>query len=312
MNKKILVTGASGFIGRNIVYELLSQKNPPTIYTLVRKPANFPATVIQILCDDISYIDRIDIPWGEINLVIHLAARAHIPQKKSASTLDEFRRVNSLATEMLAEKCAAAGVSRFIFMSSIGVLGSSSGHVPFTETTSENPQTDYAISKLEAERSLKAISKKHSMDYTIIRPPLVIGLEAPGNFNLLLKIIKKGIPLPFSLITNRRNFILCENLVKFIILCSLHQNAKNETFLIADDPAMSTPELAKSIAIKIKKNLFLIPVPVPVLRLIAKIFSRESTCAQLCDSLEIDFSKAKNMLGWKSPLALNDFFTLNK
>lgn len=312
MKKNILITGASGFIGRSTVHELLKENIPPTIYVLVRTPTNFPADVIQILCNDISNIDNIDIPWSEINLVIHLAARAHISQEKSVSALDEFRRVNRFATEKLAEKCGAAGVNHFIFISSIGVLGSSSGNIPFTETTPDNPHTDYTLSKLEAERALKIISKKHDMDYTIIRPPLVIGLDAPGNFNLLLKIIKKRIPLPFSLIVNKRSFILCENLVKFIIVCSLHKNAKNEIFLIADEPAMSTPELAKNIAIKIRKKLFLVPVPVFILRLLAKIFSKESTYTQLCDSLEIDHTKAKNMLGWKAPRALNDFFTQNK
>lgn len=306
MNTGILITGASGFIGRYTIQEFSRKNSSFIIYALVRRITNFPPNVIQILCADIASIDDVDIPWKQIGTVIHLAARAHVLREEIIDPLTEFRRINRDATEKLATKCGAAGVSRFIFLSSIGVLGNTSRSAPLNEETVERPHADYAISKLEAEQALKVICKKYSMNYVIVRPPLVIGKDAPGNFNLLLKLVKKNIPLPFRLVANKRSFIFCKNLANFIYVCATNDKANNEVFLISDEPSMSTPELIQNLASGLGKKTYFFPVPLWILKLLANIFSRKNTYIQLCESLEIDSSKAKHLLNWQPPYPLKE------
>lgn len=302
----VLITGASGFIGRHLVDHIESMHEQFIIYVLVRKITNFPSHIIQIECSDIANIEVIDIPWSQIGIVIHLAARAHILKDKIVDPLTEFRRVNRDATSRIAAVSASYGVKRFVFLSSIGVLGNFSASNSFNEDSEENPHADYAISKLEAEHAIKKICEESQMEYTIIRPPLVIGKDAPGNFELLLKLIVKKVPLPFSLIKNKRSFIFFKNLTSFIMVCATHINARNQIFVIADEPTISTPQLILELSKGLKTKSYLFPVPVWVLKLGSIITSKKGMYIQLCKSLEIDITKAKTVLDWKPPHSLTE------
>lgn len=304
IKKGILITGASGFVGRHLINELTASKELFNIYALVRETTNFPSYVKEIRCSDITNIENAEIPWTEIEIVIHLAARAHVLKEKNEDPLIEFRRINRDATLNIARISAEHNVQRFVFLSSIGVIGNSSGLGSFSESTPEKPAAYYAISKLEAEKSLQELCQNTSMEFSIIRPPLVIGKDAPGNFNLLTKLILKKVPIPLSRANNRRSFIFCKNLAAFIVTCATHQNARNQIFVIADEPILSTPELIRRLSTGLKTKCYLFPMPIWLLKIFLTLLSKKSIYTQLCESLEVDSSKAKSMLDWEAPHSL--------
>lgn len=301
---KVLITGASGFIGRNLVKRFQSIEGVSSVKAIVRR--NEKSTVHEkVSFCEIPSIDA-GTNWMEllnnVDIVIHVAARAHVLKDNVADPLKEYRKINVEGTLRLARCCAVANVKRFIFISSIGVCGLSTSFEVFTEATEPSPVADYAISKLEAENGLRRISEDTGMDAVIIRPPLVYAADAPGNFRKLLGLSYKGFPLPLGSLKNKRSFIALENLVDFICHCSMHKNAKNQTFLVSDGYDFSTPELMKLISYGMGKKCVLFPFPLSLLRLLAKLLGKGETFNQLTSSLQVDIKKATTLLGWVPPL----------
>jgi len=301
----VLVTGATGFIGAALVTELVHKKI--SLIACVRKNSfRVPEKVIQVevgeLLGDTNWSNALD---NNIEVIIHLAARAHIINDKALDPLTEFRKINVEATLNLAKQAVKFGVKRFIFVSSIGVNGSYNTR-PFSEMDEVNPSEPYAISKLEAEQGLLALVKKTDMELIIIRPPLVYGVSAPGNFSRLLKWGSKGIPLPFGAIDNQRSLVALENLVSFIIHCIDHPKAANEVFLISDGEDVSTTLLLQKVANVFGKNPLLVPVPVNFMRFFAGLLGRVDMADRLFDSLQVDSSKACNLLGWEPIVTMDE------
>lgn len=301
----ILVTGATGFVGLAIVEYLADNGNKYKAIVRNKKP-KLPNDI------NLKYISDIgpETDWSEaldgIEVVIHTAARAHILNDNVTNPLLEFRRVNTAGTLNLARQAAKLSVKRFIFISSIGVNGAETTSCHFNENIQEAPHADYAISKFEAEQGLKIIADETGMEVVIIRPPLVYDGDAPGNMGRLLNLVSKGLPLPLASVNNQRSFISRKNLVDFIILCLDHPKAANQTFLVADSEYVSTPQLIRLLAEGMNKPARLLPCPVSLLKFGAKIFGRESTYQQLCGSLQIDISKAYNLLNWQPPISVED------
>ena len=187
----------------------------------------------------------------------------------------------------------------FIFISSIGVNGCQTEKFAFTEKSKPDPETLYAISKSAAEDEIIKLAESLGIEYVIIRPPLVYGSHAPGNFGKLLKIMMRNPPLPFLLVSNKRSMVSIENLVSLIALCVSHEKAKNEVFLVSDNSSITTPELLKSLASGMGKTARVFPFPVVLLRVLSKLVGRYPTYVQLCGSLEVDTTKAINLLGWE-------------
>ena len=237
MMSKILVTGGSGFLGTALLKHpafndaLAVGRTPPT------KSGKFVPISLDSTCD---YTDIL----SDIDIVVHLAARAHVMDEMLENPLQEYREINALATLNLAKQAASMGVKRFIFISSIKVLGEKTERGrPFTSDDPFNPQDPYGVSKVEAEVGLQKLTEKSNMEVVIIRPPLVYGKGVKGNFEKLLKLTALPIPLPLGSIKNRRSLVSVENLVDLICICLEHEKAKNEIFLVSDDHDLSTPEL---------------------------------------------------------------------
>jgi nucleoside-diphosphate-sugar epimerase len=169
---------------------------------------------------------------------------------------------------------------------------------PFNEDDIPRPSGPYAISKFEAEKGLWEIAKETGLEVVVIRPPLVIGPNAPGNFGLLIRAVCKGIPLPLGLIHNKRSIVSLENLADFILLCAQHQKAANETFCIADDEDISTPKLLKLLAVAMGKPSRLISVSPAILKFTAAMIGKRAVFDKVCGSLRVDSSKAKRLLNW--------------
>jgi nucleoside-diphosphate-sugar epimerase len=299
-NLKILVTGANGFVGGALCDSLRQQGI--TVVAAVRGNACDNEYVL----GDFSALTDWMFALCGCNTVIHLAARVHVMNDKSSNPLTAFRAVNVDATLNLARQAAQSGVKRFVFISSIGVNGAETFLEPFSEISKPQPHSDYALSKFEAEEGLKDICAKSGMEFVIIRSPLVYGSNAPGNFRSLLKFVHKGLPWPLGLIKNQRSMVALENLVDFIKVCIEHRKAANQSFLVADAESVSTPQLIRLLSEGMGKPVRLFPVPVQALKLGAFLLGKQSMYQQLCGSLQVDISKAQNILGWVPPVRVDD------
>ena len=238
-----------------------------------------------------------------IDVVIHLAARVHVMRDAAADPLDEYRRVNVDGAVHLAGSAAAAGVRRFVYVSTLKVNGEAGR---FTESNEPAPADPYAQSKYEAEVALRRIAHDHQLEVVIIRPPLVYGPGAQANFRLLMRAIARGIPLPLSAIRNQRSLIGLDNLVDFIVTCLAHPAAANETFLVADGEDLSTPDLARRLAKAMGRRVRLFPVRPSLLRFVALLCGRKNVADRLLESLQADISKARTRLSWSPPVAVDE------
>ena len=303
---KILLTGATGYIGRALVAELIRQNF--IISVVVRqKNSLFPNEVKQFVVGDFESNPDFSASLVEIDCVIHLAGKAHVIDKAKASVLKGFHKINTELTLNLAKQAAMAGVNRFIFLSSIRVNGNKSTK-PFLEDDVPNPQEPYAISKHEAEQGLFKLTKKTDLEVVIIRPPLVYGVNAPGNFGRLVSWASKKhpMPLPLGLVSNSRSLVAIDNLVDFIITCVTHKNATNEVFLISDREDLSTTQLLRKLAKAFGKKVFLLPIPVQLMIFMVSLLGRKADAIRLFSSLQVNSSKAKELLSWNPKITMDE------
>ena len=300
--KNILITGSSGFVGTALVERLQHKQAYSKIYTLNRRfDQQFSNQIHQIIADHSEQFFETPIPEN-IDVIIHLAGRAHILNEQVESPLDVFRQVNVQGSIQLAKQALEKKVKRFIFISSIGVNGAVTENFPFSETDIPKPHADYAVSKFEAEHALIELFKNTSTELVIIRPPLVYAADAPGNFARLLKLVSMNLPLPFASVNNRRSFVSRENLVDFIECCISHPNAKDELFLVSDTQTISTKQLVTALREGMGKKPNLFYMPNFVMKFAAVCIGKQKLYEQLFSSLEVDSSKAQILLGWRPPL----------
>lgn len=301
----VLLTGATGFIGKSLAVELLDRGFNLSV-VLRRKVDFLPKNIKQFVVQDFSNHPDFSRSLKTVDCVIHLAGMAHIIDKSKVPTLDDFRKINTDLTQNLAKQAADAGVSRFVFLSSIGVNGNQNQQ-PFTEKDIPTPQEPYAVSKYEAEQGLLQLAKTTPLEVVIIRPPLVYAIDAPGNFGRLIRWanVKKPLPLPLGAVFNKRSLLALDNLVDFIGLCIFHPKAANQIFLISDDEVLSTTQLLQKIAKAFGKKPLLLPIPVGFMIFIARFFGKKADAIRLFSSLRIDNSKAKDLLAWK-PITIID------
>ena len=296
-----LVTGASGFVGRALCEEL--SKREARVIGATRE-LHTPGNVVVGEVDEFTDWSRV---LQECPTVVHLAARVHIMGDAAQDPLQEYRRTNVQGTLNLARQAAAAGVKRFIFISSVKVNGESTSEGRrFRPEDPPAPQDPYGISKMEAEQGLRLLASETGMEVVIIRPPLVYGPGVKANFAALMRAVERGIPLPLGAVHNQRSLVALDNLVDFIITCTTHPAAANQTFLISDGQDMSTADLVRGMARASGVPARLLPVPVPILRLAARMFGKTDAIDRLCGNLQIDASKARNLLGWVPPVSVEE------
>lgn len=301
--KRVLITGASGFIGNKLVEQLLESGLYHLTVASRHRVNNYPPTVTVFHINSIEKSTDWSAALKNIDVVIHCAARVHAVNDNHTDALKQFRAVNVDATVSLANQAAANNVKRFIFISSIGVNGISNDKA-FTIVDEPNPKEDYAVSKFEAEIGLKQVLEGTSTEFVIIRPPLVYGLNAKGNFGHLFKLAQKSLPLPLGAINNKRSLVSLDNLVDLISTCIHHPNAKNQTFMVSDDHDISTTELVRLVAKASGKKVLLLPIPVWCLKLIAACVGKKNMATKLCDSLQVDITHTKQLLAWVPPFTL--------
>jgi nucleoside-diphosphate-sugar epimerase len=236
------------------------------------------------------------------HVVIHVAAVAHMLSSDN-EVLALYESVNFEGTRNLALQAAKAGVKRFVFLSSIGVNGNTSS-VPFRYTDGVNPQEPYAASKWHAEESLKEVCSSEGMEFVILRPPLVYGPNAPGNFGSLTGWIERGLPLPLGAVHNKRSLVALDNLGDLIITCIDHPGAANQTFLVSDGEDLSTTQLLQGVSEAMGKPSRLIPVPAGLLQVGANLLGKKAVAHRLLGSLQVDISHTRKCLNWTPPLTV--------
>jgi nucleoside-diphosphate-sugar epimerase len=241
-----------------------------------------------------------------VDVVVHLAARVHMMNDDAPDTLTEFRRVNVEGTVALARAAVEHGVRRIVFVSSVKVNGEATAGRPFTEDDAPAPQDPYGVSKREAEDALRTIGARTGMEITIVRPALVYGPGVRANFLHLLKTVERGIPLPLPNIQNRRSLVGVENLADLLVECVGHPGAANETFMASDGEDVSTRELVARMAKALGRPARFLPVPESAIRLAARMTGKEAAVDRLFGSLVVDSSKARQKLGWKPPVTLDN------
>jgi nucleoside-diphosphate-sugar epimerase len=305
---KVLVTGATGFVGRGLLMRLSGDAGCDVIAAVRPGTQDLGPRVQSLPVGDLGGSFDITEALRSCEVVVHLAARVHVMNDTSQDPLAAFRRVNVTGTLNFARQAADAGVGRFIFLSSIKVNGEATvpGR-PFTAADVPNPMDPYGVSKLEAERGLQQIARDSGMRLAIIRTPLVYGPGVKANFLQMMRWVHRGLPLPLGAIThNRRSLISLDNLVDLIVTCCHTPSLANELFLACDGEDLSTADLLQRLGTALGRPARLISVPPSVLTVVGRLTGRSSQLDRLFGSLQVDASPTRQRLEWRPPLSVDE------
>lgn len=284
-----MLTGASGFIGSALASSLTRNGTAVKHYSFSEM---LDGNVLQF---ETGY-----------DVCIHLAARVHVMNDRVRDPLAEFRRCNVAGTVTLARQAAEAGIRRFVYISSIKVNGESTAPgTSFKPTDAPATRDPYGISKHEAESALHDIGRQTGMEITVIRPPLVYGPGVKANFAAMMRLIYRGVPLPIGCVRNKRSLVGLDNLISLIELCTVHPAAANQTFLVSDGIDLSTPDLARRIGDALGKPARLVPIPESIIKLGMGALGKADISQRLCESLQVDISVTRNLLGWTPPVSID-------
>ena len=306
---KILITGANGFVGHALIAEAVSRGIE--VRGITRVSGDLPMNFENFVVGDIDGNTNWRNGLMGCKTVIHLAARAHVVTDSATNPLEEYRKINVQGTLNLARQAVRVGVRRFLFISSIKVNGEATQlEHPFKADDTPAPLDAYGVSKMEAEQGLLEIAQHSGMEVVIIRPPLVYGPGVKGNLAVMIRWIKRGVPMPLGAIHNQRSLVSLDNLVDLIITCITHPAAANQIFLVSDGEDVSTTELLRGMGKSLGLKVRLLPVPVSWLKLLAAMVGKQDMAQRLCGSLQVDIEKTRRLLNWKPLKSLDE--SLNK
>jgi nucleoside-diphosphate-sugar epimerase len=297
---RVLVTGANGFVGRSLCGCLNTHGH--VVVPAVRRVSGLVGETVVGCFDGAT-------DWTSVleacDVVVHLAARVHVMNDRVQDPLVLYRATNTDATLNLARQAVAAGVKRFVFISSIKVNGEGR-ELPYSEFDLPSPQDAYAISKWEAEQGLRAIESSTGMQVVILRPPLVYGPGVGANFLRLMRSVERGLPLPFGRVDNRRSLLYLGNFTDAIRVCLDHPAAAGQTFLLSDGEDVSSADLIRRLALAMHRPARLLPLPPSWLRAAGVLFGRGAEVDRLLGSLSVDSSKIRRELGWRPPFSMDE------
>ena len=304
--QRVLVTGAGGFIGRAACTAL--QRRGHSVLGALRKrdPAHESELIDYLSMGDMDESTNWSSALKGIDSVVHLAARVHLMNDTASDPLSEFRRFNVDLTLNLARQAASAGVRRFVFVSSVKVNGENTPFgQPFTAEDMPRPTDFYGISKHEAEQLLVQLAESTGMEVVIIRPVLVYGAGVRANFYQMMDWLKKGVPLPLKALDNQRSLLALDNLVDMIATCLSHPSAANQTFLVSDGEDLTVSELMERTSMALGRKARLLTMPMALLKLIGRVFGKQAVIHRLCEPLQVDIMKSRQLLGWSPPVSVD-------
>jgi UDP-glucose 4-epimerase len=300
---RIAVSGANGFVGTALTRQL--QRHGHAVTALVRA-ATQAATADTRCVGNLHSANGLEQALEGAAVVIHLAGRAHVMRERASDSAALYRETNVQGTRRLAEAAAAAGVRRFVFVSSIKVNGERTAKRPFCASDPPAPEDDYGRSKLEAERVLQRIAVDSRLETCIVRPPLIYGPGVKGNFARLMRLVATGVPLPLASIRNRRSLVALHNLCDLLIHCANAPQAIGQTFLISDGEDLSTPDLIRRLAFALARPLRLFPIPPMLLQTGMRFLGRAAAFEKLCGTLQLDVEPTCRQLGWRPPMGVDE------
>ena len=307
----VLVTGAAGFVGRALIEQLRAVNTTHLVCASRTKVEVRQENMSFFHCNDALDTQDWTTALRGVDVLIHLAARVHVMNDVAVDPLTEFRTINVAGSLNLASQAAAAGVRRFIFVSSIKVNGEFTlPDQPFRPGDVPAPVDFYGISKLEAEDALRKLGHETGMEVIIIRPPLVYGPGVRANFLKLMQLVKLGVPLPFGAIHNRRSMVALENLVDLLVTCVHHPSAAGQTFMVSDDNDVSISELLRMLAGAMGRRSLLLPVPAGVIAGTAALLGKSALTNRLLGLLQVDMGHTKKTLGWRPVVTMQE--SINK
>lgn len=298
----IAITGATGFVGSSLTNELCAKN----VQILEVGRSQYDST------NEFLRLELSDFPdssgqLSNVDVFIHCAARAHVMDETLDDPLAAYLHFNTESTLRLATQAAAAGVRRFVYLSSVKALGESTRiDEPFSYDSPLAPEDDYGISKARAEEGLREIAARTDMEVTIIRPPLVYGRGVKANFAAMMRLAERNLPLPLASVGNKRSMVALDNLVDLIMTCISHPEAGNQTFMVSDDADVSTPELLSAMTRAYGKKPRLLPCPPSALSLAASVLGKRAVAERLLGSLRVDIEHTKRVLGWTPRVKLED------
>jgi nucleoside-diphosphate-sugar epimerase len=301
---RILLTGATGFVGRATL--AASAERGVAVTAATRDDAIPAGAAKSVRIGDLAHEHSWERALENVDAVIHLAARVHVMRDSAADPLTGYRAINVCGTARLARSAVAAGVRRFVFVSSVKVHGEATTDEPFTSVSPLAPVDPYARSKAEAEAVLSEISSGTKLEVVVVRPPLVYGPGVGANFLTLLQLVNRGVPLPLGKVRNRRSLIYVGNLADVLLTAATSPERVSGPFLVADGPPVSSPELVCRIARALGRPARLLPVPPTLLRATASLTGHSDAVARLLDSLEVDASAAASALRWTARFNMNE------
>lgn len=298
---RVLVTGADGFVGRHLQRALVQRG---VEYRATVRAEGIPADSRRYAVGDIGPQTDWRAALAGIDVVIHLAARAHVLRETAADPRAEFMRVNAEGTGALVTAAVAAGVQRFIYASSIGVLGNTSGHAPFTSDCAPRPHDAYSESKLAGERAARSAAAR--LEVVVLRLPLIYGPGVGGNFLRLLRWVDMGWPLPLAGVENVRSFLSVWNLCDLMMHVLKNPVAGGRSWLVSDGEDLSTPELVRRIAGFMQRKARLARVPVSLLQVLGRLTGQHAQITKLYASLAVDITQTCGELGWSPPVSVEE------
>ena len=300
---RVLVTGSNGFVGRILCPHLVAARVP--IRAAVRDVA------ISVRGGEVVAVGDIDgaTDWAAalngITHVVHLAGRAHIVPESTIDPESAFQTVNAEGTRRLAEQAAMRGVRRMVLVSSVKACAERTSGMPLAEDSRPCPEDPYGRSKLSAERALLRVAEETGLESVILRPPLVYGPGVRANFLRLMRLVRSGMPLPLASIRNRRSLLYVENLVSAVEVCLHHPAAAGEAFFVSDGEDVLTPELVRRLAGMMGRKARLWHFPAPALSAVARLLGQGLAVDRLVDSLALDISRIRAVLGWSPPFSMD-------
>ena len=302
---RVLVTGASGFIGGAVGAALFAQGH--SVRAALRSVNSIPPgeRLDMVAVGDLGPQTDWSAALAGVDCVVHCAAQTHVMHQTDVNAKEEYREVNVAGTRRLAEQAAALNVRRLVFLSSIKVNGEQTAlDAPFLFSDTPAPEDSYGASKLEAEHALWAVSDKTGLELSVIRPPLVYGPGVKGNLLRLLRWVASGVPLPLGAVHNQRSLVSLSNLVDLLLHCTEHPAAAGQTFLVSDGQDLSTAQLIRLMAEGMSKPPRLLPVPVTLLRAGASLLGKGDELDRLTGSLLVNIEHTRETLTWTPPFSV--------